>query len=216
MIPSNIAVADSKKIDCDGCTLKFKGKNEVVITFPSAGGSGEKGDKGETGDTGPAGPQGDKGDKGDTGETGAQGPAGDQGAQGEQGPKGDTGAAGGGGNETLTDEQIDAIDYINVNLDTLAEIIDAWNAGTLGVPSEVSGNVTENVTTPEVPVSNETTTPAPIENVTIPTPPINETGNIPINVTGNITIPGGNFSGDVNVTVPEGNGNQTALGMQAL
>jgi len=242
MIPSN-TLATSKKdgdkdINCDGCKLRFSGKNDVTITFPSGGGGaagqqGPEGPQGPAGEQGPAGPQGAQGEQGLQGEKGDQGPAGDQGPQGEQGPQGDTGPAGGGGNQTLTNEQIDAVDYVTVNFDTLKEIIDAWNEGTLGVPSEVSGNVTENENETAPPVSNETETGGNVTgnitlpeggtgtgnitgNITEPLPATNETGNVPINVTGNITVPGGNFSGDVNVTMPEDNQNQSALENQSF
>ena len=239
MMPHNIAQATSSKkdgdkdINCDGCKLRFSGKNDVTITFPSnagggaAGAQGPEGPAGPAGEAGPEGPAGPQGAQGEQGPQGEAGPAGDQGVAGEQGPKGDTGVPGGNGNQSFTDEQMDAVDYVTVNFNTIKEIVDAWNAGTLGVPSEVEGNVTETpanetTTTPAPienetapPVSNETTPEVPVENVTIPTPPINETGNVPINVTGNITVPGGNFSGDVNVTLPDGE-NQSAVENQTF
>jgi hypothetical protein len=206
--------AASKKVDCDkGCKLEFKGgKNSIDIIVSGGGGGagaqGPTGPAGPQGDTGPAGPQGEKGETGPAGETGPQGP---QGERGEQGPKGDTGPAGGGGNQTLTDEQLAAVDFVNSNKDALQALVDAWTSGALVLVNASEGNQT----TQQPPVANETVPPVanetvpPVSNETVPagnitgniTLPINQTGNV-INMTGNITIPGGNVTADLNVTSP--------------
>jgi hypothetical protein len=218
--------AASKKVDCDkGCKLEFKGgKNSIDIIVSGGGGGqgsqGPTGPAGPQGDTGPAGPQGEKGETGPAGETGPQGP---QGERGEQGPKGDTGPAGGGGNQTLTDEQLAAVDFVNSNKDALQALVDAWTSGALVLVNASEGNQTTeqppiaNETQPPVanetvpPVANETQPPVnetqpPVSNETVP-PVSNET--IPGNVTGNITLPI-NQSGNVinmtgNITIPGGN-----------
>jgi hypothetical protein len=220
------ALAADKRVDCDkGCKLEFKGgKNSIdIIVSGGGGGAGAQGPKGDTGPQGPQGQEGPAGPQGEQGAQGEQGPKGDTGdvgPQGETGPKGDTGAAGGGGNQTLTDEQLEAVDYVNSNIDAIKALVDAWNSGAL-----VLVNASEtNVTTEQPPVANETVPPVanetvpvpPVENenvtgnVTVPvegnvTVPINQTGNV-INITGNMTVPEGNFTGDVNFTTPNGTG----------
>lgn len=159
--------AADKTIDCEGgCTINFKGKNNVDIEIPAAGSGqqGEKGDKGDTGekgDTGDQGPQGEvgpqgeqgiQGEKGDTGdqglqgEVGPEGPAGqqgEQGAQGETGPEGPQGPAGTAANGTILSDQ----DY-----DDLQTVLAMLRNGTL------SAEVTE--------VLNDTTTEPPVDNGT--------------------------------------------------
>jgi hypothetical protein len=223
----NVGEAASKKVDCDkGCKLEFKGgKNSIDIIVSGGGGGagaqGPTGPAGPQGDTGPAGPQGEKGETGPAGETGPQGP---QGERGEQGPKGDTGPAGGGGNQTLTDEQLAAVDFVNSNKDALQALVDAWTSGALVLVNASEGNQT----TEQPPVANETVPPVanetqpPVANETVPpvanetVPPVNETQppvsneTVPAgNITGNITLPI-NQTGNVinmtgNITIPGGN-----------
>ena len=173
MVPKNIALADTKKVDCSdkNCVLKFNGKNSVEIVVNGGGQKGEKGDegpigpagpqgdqgpKGETGNEGPAGPQGAKGDQGEKGDTGAQG---DKGETGPQGDKGDTGPAGPPGeasNSTqLTQEQIDNIQWVQDHKADLNIVIEMLNNGTLGATLDVNAT---NSTTPLPPVDNGTNT----------------------------------------------------------
>jgi len=237
-----LAAESKKKVDCDkGCKLEFKGGKNSIDIIVSGGGGGAAGAQGPKGDTGPQGPQGQEGpagpagpqgEQGAQGEKGDKGDTGDVGPQGETGPKGDTGPAGGGGNQTLTDEQLAAVDYVNSNMDTIKALVDAYNSGALVLVNASEGNQTTqqppvnetqppvaNETTPPVanettpPVSNETTPPVtnetqpPVANETVP-PVSNET--VPAgNITGNITLPI-NQTGNVinmtgNITIPGGN-----------
>ncbi len=124
IVPSsnNIALAADKTINCeDGCKINFKGKNDIDIKF--GGGSGT---------VGPQGPAGEQGEKGDQGE---QGVPGEDGAQGEVGPAGPQGAAGedgaAGQDANLTEDQVNTLQFVQDNRDSIETIIEMLNNGTL-------------------------------------------------------------------------------------
>jgi hypothetical protein len=176
MVPKNIALADTKKVDCSdkNCVLKFNGKNSVEIVVNGGGQKGEKGDQGEVGpagpqgeqgpqgtqgEQGPAGPQGAQGDKGDTGDQGAKGETGDQGPQGEKGDTGPAGPPGDASNSTqLTQEQIDAIQWVQDNKADLNTVITMLHNGSLSATLDVNAT--------EPPVDNGTNTNPPVDNGT--------------------------------------------------
>ena len=192
--PLNVANAADKTINCnddDGCKINFKGKNNVDIIIGGAGQQGEqgekgeKGDKGDTGEAGPEGPQGPQGEQGEQGEKGEKGDTGEQGPQGEQGPAGEDGQDG----TTLDEDTVNGINELTGKLDIINEIIDAYENGTLGVPTEVE-EPQENETDDEpIPTNDTDTEPEPLpdnDTDTEPEPlPDNQTDTTPNGTSGN-------------------------------
>ena len=137
-ISTTTAFADNKDIQCDGCTIHFKGKNEVTITFPN-GGTGQPGPAGPQGEVGPQGPQGEQGVPGPPGVNGINGTNGVDGQNGKDGVNGTDGING----TVLSNDQVNAINYVIENQAVLSEIIAAFNNGTLGSTLDVTNNTAQ-------------------------------------------------------------------------
>lgn len=170
-VPLQNTFAADKTINCeDGCKINFKGKNSIDIQFGggSAGQQGEKGDKGETGDQGP---KGDKGDPGDDGKDGKD------------------------AESQFDEDTVNRVNELTGKIDVLNEIIQSYENGTLGVPSEVEepeNPPVVNETQPPVVdngtvIDNGTTTNPPGENNTNPVPePLPDNGTVD---NGTVVIP---------------------------